>query len=52
LIVLSDDEGNLQSMNRSEVMNNQEPEKEKEPILIDRYDTHLKKNDPVEPNKW
>jgi len=52
LIVLSDDEGNLQSMNRSEVVKNQEPEKEKEPILIDRNDTHLKKNEPVEPNKW
>ncbi len=52
LIGLSDDEGNLQSMNRSEVIKNQEPEKEKEPVLIDRNDTHLKKNEPVEPNKW
>ena len=52
LIVLSDDEGNLQSMNRSEVVKNQEPEKEKEPVLIDRNDSHLKKNEPVEPNKW
>ena len=52
LIVLSDNEGNLQSMNRSEVIKNQEPEKEKEPVLIDKNDTHLKKNEPVEPNKW
>ena len=43
---------NLQSMNRSEVIKNQEPEKEKEPVLIDRNDSHLKKNEPVEPNKW
>ena len=52
LLVMSDDEGNLQSMKQSEAMKHQEPEKPKEPTLMDRYDTHMKKDKPVEPKKW
>ena len=52
LIVLSDNDGNLQSMSRSEVLKNQKTKEEPEPVLIDRNDTHIKKNEPVEPNKW
>jgi len=52
LLVMSDEEGKLQSMKRSEAMKYQEPEKPKEPTLMDRYDTHIKKDKPVEPKKW
>jgi len=52
LLVMSDEEGNLKSMKRSEAIKYQESEKPKEPTLMDRYDTHMKKDKPVEPKKW
>ena len=52
LLVMCDENGNLVSMKKSEAIKYQEPELPKKPTLIDRYDSHIKKNEPVEPKKW
>ena len=52
MLVMSDEDGNLKSMKRSQGIKYQEPEPAKEPTLIDRYDSHIKKNEPPEPKKW
>ena len=52
MLVMSDSDGNLKSMKRSQGIKYQEPEPAKKPTLIDRYDSHIKKNEPPEPKKW
>ncbi len=49
LVVIQDEEGILIPKKRSQV---QQFKQEREPVLIDRNDTHLKKNKVGEPNKW
>ncbi len=47
--MLQDEEGILIPKKRSQV---QQFKQEREPVLIDRNGTHLKKNKVGEPNKW
>ena len=49
LMVIQDEKGILIPKKRSEV---QQFKQEQKPVLIDRNDTHLKKNKIGEPNKW
>ena len=49
LVVIQDEKGILIPRKRSQV---QQFKQEQEPVLIDRNDTHLKKNKVGEPNKW
>jgi|TARA_R110000787_G_scaffold30589_2_gene81927 hypothetical protein len=51
LVTMSDGKGFMTSMKRSEAMAMQEQEKEQEPILIDRNDSHLEPKI-GEPKKW
>ena len=49
LVVIADEKGVLIAKKQSQVMQyKQEPE----PVLIDKHDSHLKKNKVGEPNKW
>jgi hypothetical protein len=49
LVVITDEKGVLIAKKRSQL---QQFKKEQEPVLIDKHDTHLKKNKVGEPNKW
>ena len=49
LVVIADEKGVLIAKKQSQV---QQFKQEQEPVLIDRNDTHLKKNKVGEPNKW
>jgi len=49
LMVITDDKGVLIAKKRSQL---QQFKQEQEPVLIDRNDTHLKKNKVGEPKKW
>ena len=47
--VITDENGILIAKRRSQV---QQFKQEQEPILIDKHDSHLKKNKVGEPKKW
>jgi hypothetical protein len=49
LVVITDERGVLIAKKRSQL---QQFKQEQEPVLIDRNDTHLKKNKVGEPKKW
>ena len=49
LVVITDEEGKLLAKNRSQLMQLKE---DRNPVLIDKHDSHLKKNKVGEPNKW
>jgi hypothetical protein len=49
LVVIANEKGVLIAKKQSQV---QQFKQEQEPVLIDRNDTHLKKNKVGEPNKW
>ena len=49
LVVITDEKGILIAKKRSQV---QQFKQEQEPKLIDKHDSHLKKNQVGEPNKW
>ena len=49
LVVITDEKGVLIAKKRSQL---QQFKRELEPVLVDRNDTHLKKNKVGEPNKW
>jgi hypothetical protein len=49
LVVITDEKGVLIAKKRSQL---QQFKREQEPVLIDRNDSHLKKNKVGEPNKW
>ena len=49
LVVITNEEGVLIAKNQSELLQFKE---EKDPVLIDKHDSHLKKNKVGEPNKW
>jgi hypothetical protein len=49
LVVITDEKGVLIAKKRSQL---QQFKREQEPVLVDRNDTHLKKNKVGEPNKW
>tara|TARA_R100000458_G_C8267775_1_gene242681 strand:- start:749 stop:1492 length:744 start_codon:yes stop_codon:yes gene_type:complete len=49
LVVITDENGVLIAKKRSQVV---QYKKEQEPMLIDKHDSHLKKNKVGEPNKW
>ena len=51
LVIMSNGEGFMTSMKRSEAIAMQEQEQEREPILIDRNDNHLEPKI-GEPKKW
>jgi hypothetical protein len=48
-VILADKNNKFRVFNKSQVQNNK---KEQESVLMDRYDSHLKKNKVGEPNKW
>ena len=47
--IITDENGVLIAKNQSQVM---QYKQEQEPVLIDKHDSHLKKNKVGEPNKW
>ena len=49
LVVITDEKGILIAKKRSQI---QQFKQEQEPVLIDKHDSHLKKNKVGEPNKW
>jgi len=49
LVVITDEKGVLIAKKRSQL---QQFRREQEPVLVDRNDSHLKKNKVGEPNKW
>jgi hypothetical protein len=49
LVVITNEKGVLIAKKRSQL---QQFRREQEPVLVDRNDTHLKKNKVGEPNKW
>ena len=49
LVVITDEKGILIAKKRSQL---QQFKQEQAPVLIDRNDSHLKKNKVGEPNKW
>jgi hypothetical protein len=49
LVVVVNDKGGLEPKKLSEI---EKPQEKREPLLIDRNDSHLKKNKVGEPNKW
>lgn len=49
LVVITDENGILIAKKRSQVV---QYKQEQEPVLIDKHDSHLKKNKVGEPNKW
>jgi hypothetical protein len=48
-VILADKNNNYRVFNKSQVQTSQ---KQQEVVLMDRYDSHLKKNKVGEPNKW
>ena len=49
LVVIQNEKGILTTKKKSQV---QQFKQEQEPVLIDKHDSHLKKNKVGEPNKW
>ena len=49
LVVITDENGVLIAKKRSQVV---QYKQDQEPVLIDRNDSHLKKNKVGEPKKW